>query len=317
MGTKQSSMSDKVAAWSRPLRERVRSWRAGLGWAVTYGREGRPRPPIKFVPGYYSSPIPSTADIAEYRRSAGEIKTEIPAVDLGRQRQLDLIHQLAPSIRAQPFGRQADTRLRYQFDNIWYSGFDPVILYALLRHCEPRRIIEVGSGWSTAAILDTYEDRELPQITLIDPNPERLLSVLRPDDLSRVTLLRHQLQDVPLEQFDDLEPNDLLFVDSSHVAKVASDVNRLFFEVLPRIAPGVVVHVHDIGYPFEYRPEFVEAGYGWNEAYLLRAFLEFNEAFEIFLWNDMHADFLRAEFADVASHFPGAFEGAVWLRRIA
>jgi hypothetical protein len=268
-----------------------------------------------FAPGYYSSPIPSVDDIAEYRRSAGEIETAIPAVDLGRQRQLDLIRQLAASMRSQPFGRVAAPPLRYHFDNIWYSGFDPVILYALLRHFEPRRIVEVGCGWSTAAILDTYEGRDLPRITLIEPNPERLLSVLRPDDLSRVTLVRQRLQDVALDEFDDLEPNDMLFVDSSHVAKLASDVNRLFFEVLPTITPGVLVHLHDIGYPFEYKPQFVESGYAWNEAYMLRAFLEFNDAFEILLWNDMHAEFLRTEFPDVARQFPRAFEGAIWLRR--
>ena len=101
------------------------------------------------------------------------------------------------------------------------------------------------------------------------------------------------------------------------MSKVGSDVNYLFFEILPRLAVGVVIHLHDIAYPFEYKRQFIEAGHGWNEAYMLRTFLEFNEKFEIVLWNDMCRDFLRAEFPDVNRFVPYGFEGSIWLRRVA
>ncbi len=76
----------------------------------------------------------------------------------------------------------------------------------------------------------------------------------------------------------------MLFIDSTHVSKVGSDVNFLFFEVLPRLRPGVHVHVHDIAYPFEYPREWVLEGRAWNEAYLLRAFLTGNPHWQIDLW---------------------------------
>ena len=88
-----------------------------------------------------------------------------------------------------------------------------------------------------------------------------------------------------METFSSLGENDILFIDSSHVSKTHSDVNYLFFEILPRLRAGVYVHVHDVFYPFEYPREWVYQGRGWNEAYLTRAFLQYNSAFTIQLFN--------------------------------
>jgi hypothetical protein len=112
-----------------------------------------------------------------------------------------------------------------------------------------------------------------------------------------------------------LEANDILFIDSSHVSKAGSDVNHLFFTVLPRLKPGVLVHVHDVFYPFEYPLGWLRQGRAWNELYLLRAFLQYNTAFEMlffnsFLWKH-HKEQLAAKLPRMATN-PG---GSIWLRK--
>ena len=94
------------------------------------------------------------------------------------------------------------------------------------------------------------------------------------------------MQDVPLEIFASLKENDILFVDSTHVCKTGSDLNYLFFQILPLINKGVIIHFHDVFNSFEYPREWVLGGRNWNENYLLRAFLMYNDAFKILLFNE-------------------------------
>jgi len=140
-------------------------------------------------------------------------------------------------------------------------------------------------------------------------------SLLKEGDRARIRIVPSRLQDVPLATFEALESNDILFIDSTHVGKTGSDVNHLFFEILPRLASGVHVHVHDIFYPFEYPKEWVYKGRAWNEAYMTRAFLQYNAAFRIALMNTFmqrfHADFFR-EKMPLCLRNPG---GSLWLRR--
>ena len=110
------------------------------------------------------------------------------------------------------------------------------------------------------------------------------MSLLRSGDLDKHEVIPKVVQDVPLSRFDELRKNDILFIDSSHVSKTGSDVNYIFFEILPRLRSGVLIHVHDVPYPFEYGEDIVYEGRAWNEAYVLRAFLQFNRAFELLLY---------------------------------
>jgi hypothetical protein len=169
-------------------------------------------------------------------------------------------------------------------------------------------------------MLDALQGRSLPEITLIEPFPDRLFGVLREEDLDHLTIVVERLQDSPLAVFDELEAGDVLFVDSTHVAKLGSDVNHACFQILPRLAPGVVVHFHDIAYPFEYEPQMVDQGYGWNESYLLRAFLQFNDRYEILLWNDLVRtrlhDVVEREFPAFLEHESPGNEGSLWIRRV-
>ena len=273
-----------------------------------------------FAPGHFHSPLPSLVDINEYREIADQKPSTIPGVDLGFDRQLEMLRRLTPFIDDQPFGFEGETDLRYHFRNGWFGGTDPIILRALLRTFEPRRIVEVGSGWSTAAMLDTYDGRAMPELTCVEPNPDRLFGLLREGDRVRLKVFERRLQDVPIEVFERLDAGDVLFIDSTHVAKLGSDVNYVFFEILPRLAIGVLVHFHDVMYPFEYEVPCVEQGYGWNETYVLRAFLQYNETFEILLWNDMLLKLgegqIREEFPVlVENRCPGP-EGSIWLRRV-
>jgi hypothetical protein len=175
----------------------------------------------------------------------------------------------------------------------------------------------MGSGFSSASMLDT-NDRFFGgsiDFTFIDPDTTVLDGLLRSDDRARVRIMRSPMQDVPLATFDVLEPNDILFVDSTHVSKTGSDVNRIVFELLPRLRSGVYVHFHDVFYPFEYPKEWIYEGRAWNEDYMLRAFLEFNNAYAVVLFGTYLARFHRdvlARTMPMVLENPG---GALWLRR--
>nr|WP_239028479.1 class I SAM-dependent methyltransferase [Pseudonocardia acidicola] len=230
---------------------------------------------------------------------------DVAGIDLDLPGQLALLEELRALIARWPYapGGSADAEtgpdLRYRPGNDFFGWTDSQLWYALLRRWRPRQVIEVGSGWSSALLLDTVDRHDLETaITCIEPYPERLHALMRPTDHARVTLLAQRAQDVDPAVLTALRPGDVLFIDSSHVSKVGSDVNHLFFEVLPRLARGVHVHVHDIAYPFEYPQEWIVEGRAWNEAYLLRAFLIQNDRWRITLWPSLlhlrHPDLMTA-----------------------
>ncbi|HVN35061.1 MAG TPA: class I SAM-dependent methyltransferase [Casimicrobiaceae bacterium] len=165
--------------------------------------------------------------------------------------------------------------------NEQFSWLDPRALFVLLHAWRPRRVIEVGSGYSSLLIADVNR-RWFGggiHVTCIEPYPRSFLKN-RIDGISR--LVEEKVQDVPLEEFAALEAGDILFVDSSHVAKTGSDVNRIYFDVLPALAPGVRIHVHDIFLPHEYPQAWViDQNRSWNEQYLLRALLMYTRGFRI------------------------------------
>jgi predicted O-methyltransferase YrrM len=268
-------------------------------------------------PGHFYSPIPSIDDV----RSREAVifaapPASLPGIDLRGDEQIALVQDLAKFYAELPFPRQQSPESRYWFENWAYSYSDAIFLYSMLRHLKPRRVIEVGSGFSSAAMLDTA-DRWLPStsFTFIDPDTSTLDALLRPTDRDRVTITRARLQDVPLTTFDSLTANDILFIDSTHVSKTGSDVNRILFDILPRLASGVHIHFHDVFYPFEYPKEWVYEGRAWNEDYILRAFLEFNDGFEIVLFGTWLAQFHRDlldELMPMTRENPG---GSLWLRR--
>jgi hypothetical protein len=139
-----------------------------------------------------------------------------------------------------PFQAEKQQGLRYYYENPAYSYSDAILLHCMIRHLRPRRIIEVGSGFSSCMILDTNEllfDGSI-ETTFIDPCPELLLSLVKQEDKQRIKLIPSRLQDVDLGEFDALRANDILFIDSTHVSKTDSDVNRIMFHICPGLLPG-------------------------------------------------------------------------------
>jgi predicted O-methyltransferase YrrM len=196
------------------------------------------------------------------------VAATVPGIDLREAAQLTLLEDFARYYRELPFREEASPDRRYHLNNGPFAYADGITLYCMLCHARPRRIIEVGSGYSSAAMLDISElffDNAV-EFTFIDPEPQRLYSLMRADDRGRATVMECRVQDIPVSAFEALTANDILFIDGSHVAKIGSDVNYLLGEVLPALAAGVFVHIHDVPYPFEYFRAWVEQGIAWNEA---------------------------------------------------
>lgn len=275
-------------------------------------------PSIRFAPpGDFSSPLP---DLGQVEQKADRLYSPPSAddgVELNADKQRRLLVELAEYYPGFDWGEQATPGRRFFLQNNFFGHGDAVILYAMIRHFRPRRIIEVGSGFSSALMLDTngrYGDPKV-ELCFIEPYPDRLTSLLTKGDETSARLITSLVQDVPLTEFDALGPNDFLFIDSSHVAKVGSDVNHLFFSVLPRLRSGVLIHIHDVFYPFEYPLAWFREGRAWNELYFLRAFLQCNHDFEIVFFNSFlshqSADLIR-EHLPLMSTNPG---GSIWLRK--
>ena len=268
-------------------------------------------------PGHFYSPLPSREETAE-AFARGGFGPPFPGVDLNGAGQLARLEKFREFYREQPFPEKATEGRRYYLDNPSYGHFDAIMLYCMLREAQPRRVIEVGSGFSSAAMLDANERSFAGKIefTFIDPDMKRLRPLLRPEDERRATLIEKRVQEVPLEPFAALRANDVLFIDSSHVSKIGSDVNRLYFDVLPALAPGVLIHIHDVAGNLEYPKEWFDEGRAWNEQYLLRAFLMNNTAYRVELFTGWLFNTQHAWFRD---HMPLCARGGggqIWLRKL-
>ena len=175
-------------------------------------------------------------------------------------------------------------------------------------------MIEVGSGFSSLVLAQAAAKNENSSLICIDPFPGELV---RNGNIPALqSLIETKVQDIDLEFFSQLDSGDVLFIDSSHTVKIGGDVNYLFLEILPRLKPGVIVHVHDIFLPFDYGRHWVLDEFRfWTEQYLLQAFLTFNSEFEVLLANyylsQYHKEYLRAAFPDL----PGWIGGSFWMRR--
>ncbi|MDQ2728253.1 MAG: class I SAM-dependent methyltransferase [Actinomycetota bacterium] len=267
-------------------------------------------------PGHFYSPHPDLDLIEREQDLLFGDRAETPAgVDIAEEHQLELLGQLAPLSRDQPFGDQPDGRHRYHYANDYFAHGDGLVYHCLLRHVRPSRVVEVGIGYSSALLLDTNDEFLDASCTptFIDPNPERMLGLLRSDEQA-LHLIAEPVQKAPPEVFSSLGAGDMLFIDSSHVTKTGNDVNHLYFEVLPSLASGVLVHVHDIFWPFEYPRQWVLGGRAWNEAYLLHAFLIGNHNVEVVWFNDYLRHRHRRRVSDAMAiwgHNPG---GSLWFR---
>ena len=211
----------------------------------------------------------------------------MPGLDLDEAGQLALLarFRFADELRAIPRDKPSPDRFGYR--NAMFGPGDAEIYYNLIRTHRPSRIIEIGSGNSTlmALLAIAANRRDDPayacEVTCIEPYEMPWL------ESTGVKVLRERVEDVDLRRFKALAKDDILFIDSSHVIRPFGDVLREFHEILPGLAPGVLVHVHDIFTPRDYPEKWLRAERRlWNEQYLLEAFLAFNARFSVLCANN-------------------------------
>jgi len=216
-----------------------------------------------------------------------------------------------------PLPDAPDARWRYAARNDFFVFADAFALASLIASEKPRRIVEVGSGFSSAVMLDARDHFALPiELTFIEPYPQRLESLLRPADRATSRLLVQPVQQVPTAVFTALEAGDFLFIDSSHVAKVGSDLADLILRVLPVLKPGVWVHFHDIFYPGPYPLRWLREGRAWNEVPFVQAFLLGHRGFAVEWFNAFAGERFRDRLAAACPRFLANTGGSLWLRRV-
>jgi len=271
------------------------------------------------APGHYFSPIVDPDEVAPYMDGLADPAgvEELPGIAIDRKQMIETWHSLLPFLTTCPFPDEEDPHCRYAFINPAYSFGDGSILHAMLRLHRPKRLIEIGSGWSSACSFETVQ-RDLDgdcNLTFIEPYPQLLRERLG-RAAQRVRLIDMPVQRIDPTLFEELETDDVLFIDSTHVLRTGSDVCFELFEILPRLAPGVLVHFHDIFWPFEYpRAWVVEENRSWNELYALRAYLMNNPSWRIVFFNDWFAQHERPLIEATYPKFLRNPGGALWLRR--
>lgn len=273
-----------------------------------------------YPPGHFYSPINNLQELSLVADKVfNTFPRTLPGIDLNEETQLQLAKQILEFYPEMPFKNTKQDNLRYYFNNGLYHQTDGIFLYGMMRILKPKKIIEIGSGFSSALMLDVNElffDNRI-STTFIDPEPNRLYSILKESDKTTCTIYPDKVQNIDLAVFNELGENDILFIDSSHVSKANSDVNFIFFEIFPLLKPGVFIHIHDIFYPFDYIKSWIfDLGRSWNEAYLLRAFLQYNERFKIQLFNRYLIQFFKNEIYDKMPECAENYGGNFWMKRV-
>ncbi len=237
--------------------------------------------------GHFYSPYPDLSKIHKSNRYVFTENQEILEINLNIEEQLEIFNKMSDLFDDMPTWEDGPSKYRYGIKNNAFPLGDAIVLHCMIRLIKPSKIIEVGSGWSSAVTLDTNEFylNNSVDITFIEPYPNLLNSIKKESD--NISLIVSDLQDVDTSLFEELNAGDILFIDSTHVSKMDSDVNYLFFEILPRLKNGVYIHLHDIFYPFEYPIAWVQKGIAWQELYLLRAFLQNNNNYSIVYFQNM------------------------------
>lgn len=277
---------------------------------------------------HYYLPIPEPADIDGVFRTG---PSEMVGVEMNETGARALLHDVFPNY-TEEFRRlfpltKPDRGHRAQDFYLLNGNFmavDAHVYYIFIRHFKPRRIVEIGSGYSTlvaaAAVRKVAEDTgKMPELVAIEPYP---LPFLKTDVAGISEVIESKVQDVGMEVFTSLRAGDILFIDSTHVLREGGDVQFEYCEVLPRLAPGVIVHIHDISLPNPYpRVYFEKHHYFWNEQYLLQSFLAFNSRFEVlwpgsYIWHHQPEAIREVfpEFDVMREAYPNSEPSSFWMR---
>ena len=254
--------------------------------------------------GYHIRPIHYYEPLPDFRAITPEQiqrRREFSAIDFRWDEQLRLLRELEP---------HASELTHVDVNNDYFSGLDAVVYYSLIRHLKPRRIIEIGGGYSTRIANKALAANQSGRLTCIEPYPDDRLN----GSQFSVQLIAKRVEEIDVSFFSCLEANDILFIDSSHTVKFGSDVCYEFLELLPSLKRGVWVHVHDIFFPHDYPVEWLmQRRLALNEQYLLEAFLSFNSAFAPQLANH----WLCLDYAEAAARVCATPAGSsFWMKRV-
>lgn len=274
----------------------------------------------------FYSPLPLLSEL-ERSRDLWDRPSDLVGVSYDLEAMKTLFSQLVSSYGGDYGALPSFEEIKARRFGPGFPVLDGMLIFLMLRDLKPSRYIEIGSGLSTYySWLAAEKNAKVGhpcEMTLVDPFPTGRLS-----ELGGLSTIAKRVQEVDLELFSQLGSGDVLFIDSTHVLKIGGDVAYLFLEVLPRLNPGVVVHVHDVHFPYNtpYPAEQYIFKAKWplyrTEAYLLQAFLSFNDEFEVTMSTPMlrHYDeeflattvpsYQAVETEDYDTHF-----GSFWFRR--
>ncbi|MBS7635673.1 class I SAM-dependent methyltransferase [Candidatus Bathyarchaeota archaeon] len=279
---------------------------------------------LHILPVSYYSPIP---EMRKLRDDIWKCSYDLIGISMNEDSQLKLLQDFS-SLYGNEFNNlplNETSEIRYYVYNGNFGAVDGEIYYSMIRHFKPRKIIEVGAGFSTLlaieAIMKNKEEGYNCELMGIDPYPsETLMKAFQTYRNSiRFSLIEREVQELEPSMLTTLGENDILFIDSTHVVRIGGDVVYLYLRVLPRLNKGVLIHSHDVFLPLEYPKEWVFKMHRfWSEQYLLQGFLTFNNNFEV-VWagsymNLKYPDKLEAALRSYkrGETFPGSF----WIRRI-
>lgn len=246
---------------------------------------------------------------------------ELPAVDLNAHGQLELLKNFSFQDELVTFPMNRESELGFYYDNNAFGPGDAEVFYSIIRHAKPRRIIEIGSGHSTLIARNAIAANQVDDTKYtcrhicIEPYENAWLKELD------VELIRTPVELVDLPVFAELEADDILFIDSSHMIRPQGDVLFEYLEILPILQSGVFVHIHDIRTPKDYWPTWLSRDVRfWNEQYLVEAFLSFNNQYQIIAALNFLKHHHPAELADSCPVFGKRIDfwepGSLWLRRV-
>lgn len=220
-------------------------------------------------------------DMRKMKRPFSEERS-LPGINWNIQEQLKILEQLTFSEELKEFPVEKVDDLHFYFNNGAFESGDAEYWYQLIRLKKPKRIFEVGSGHSTLMAINAIRKNQ-------EENPDYKCKhvCIEPYEMpwlekTGVSVLRKKVEDVEISFFSELEEDDILFIDSSHIIRPEGDVLFEFLELIPGLNKGVIVHVHDIFSPRNYKKEWLTSKViFWNEQYLLEAFLSHNNSWKI------------------------------------
>ena len=273
---------------------------------------------VHITRNHFYDPVPDT------RRLRDDLwlrKSDLTGIDRNDDEQLHLLDLFSTRFKPEydQFPRNRTSRPHeFYLNNGNFLSVDAEVLYCMIRAFKPNRIVEIGSGYSTCLSARAVKKNQevdpgyAAELITIDPFPHPVVR----DGIPGVTrIIQKNVQDIPLAFFRELTNHDILFIDSSHMLRIGSDVQYEYLEILPSLQKGVLIHVHDIFFPYEYPKEWAIHKYRfWNEQYLLQAFLAFNHSFEI-IWagsylHSRYPDRLAAAFGSYRTD--ERWDGRVW-----